>query len=195
MKNIKSNARIFEVRQSLLPLAVRNGKCVFDVGFFEYLIKISKIQDSKNSRSHFAPPTSRISNSGQIAVVLLLFVLVALTIGLTVTQRSLTNISTSSQTEQVSRAFSAAEAGLERSLNQTPVIGPSPAPGSQDLPLSGAGSLNNQSSTQVKVVTSLPNSNQQALEYPPVGKDTFAQFWIANPNTLAASNLTAINVY
>jgi Tfp pilus assembly protein PilX len=135
-----------------------------------------------------------MNQTGQVAVVLLLFILVALTIGLTVTQRSLSSINTSSQSEQVSRAFTAAEAGLERSLNQTAVIGPSPAPGAQDLPLSGSGSLNNNSSTQVKVVTNLPRPTQ-ALEYPPIGKDTFAQFWIADPSTLAASNLTGVNIY
>ena len=59
------------------------------------------------------------SQSGQIVIILLLLMLVILSIGLAVTQRTITNVSTSSQTEQSSRAFSAAEAGLEVQFRET----------------------------------------------------------------------------
>lgn len=138
---------------------------------------------SVEGKNGHEPINQLINNQfGQIAVVLLLFVLVALAIGLAVTQRSLTNITTSSQTEQASRAFSAAEAGIEYSINQVAVTGRSTT---QTI---GASELNNQSQAKTKVVTRLPKSAAdlgqtigQALEYPPIGKDAFAQFWLANP--------------
>jgi len=118
--------------------------------------------------------------NGQVAIILLLFMLVALTIGLAATQRSLTNISTSSQTEQSSRAFSAAEAGLQRSISAVdPVILPPPAvpPTAPDIQES---ELGNGANASVNVVTDLPRSGE-ALEYPPIGRDTIAQFWLADP--------------
>lgn len=54
---------------------------------------------------------------GQIVLVLILVMTVALAIGIAVIQRSLSDISTASKVEQSSRAFSAAEAGIEQALN------------------------------------------------------------------------------
>lgn len=108
--------------------------------------------------------------SGQIVVVLLLTILVGLSIGLVVTQRTITDVTTSTQTEQSSRAFSAAEAGLERALSGTDNV-------QFDL-------TENNSSAKVEVNASLPNSGQ-ALEYlKPIDKGTTAQFWLANPDDL-----------
>ena len=55
-----------------------------------------------------------MKESGQIIIVLLLMMLVGLSIGLVVTQRSVTDVSVSTQSEQSQRAFSAAEAGIEK---------------------------------------------------------------------------------
>jgi Tfp pilus assembly protein PilX len=110
---------------------------------------------------------------GQIVILLLLTMLVALSIGLVVTQRSLTDLSTSTQSEQASRAFSAAEAGLERSLTEA-----------ENLTVQGAipeGQLNNQAKADYKATDYLPNRLNQALEYPPLGKESVAQFWLSNP--------------
>lgn len=110
------------------------------------------------------------NKKGQIVIVLLLTMLVALAIGLTITQRSITDIATSTQTEQSSRAFSAAEAGIEKALK------------AGDLPLNiPSFDLGNQSKAEVKVADSLPRP-KQALEFPPIGKDQVAQFWLANIN-------------
>lgn len=57
-------------------------------------------------------------NKGQTIVILLLVMVVGLTIGLSMVNRSLTDIKISQQTEQSQRAFSAAEAGLEDALSQ-----------------------------------------------------------------------------
>jgi type II secretory pathway pseudopilin PulG len=55
-------------------------------------------------------------NSGQALLIVLLIMAVALTVGLAVTSRTVTDIEISEQTEEASRAFSAAEAGIEEAL-------------------------------------------------------------------------------
>lgn len=53
---------------------------------------------------------------GQILLIIILVMTVALTIGLSVATRTITNIRTSADEENSQRAFSAAEAGIEQSL-------------------------------------------------------------------------------
>ncbi|MBI2011559.1 pilus assembly PilX N-terminal domain-containing protein [Candidatus Daviesbacteria bacterium] len=107
------------------------------------------------------------NQKGQVVIILLLVMLVALTIGLSIVQNSINDIASSTKTEQSSRAFSAAEAGIEKALlTQTNVA---------------SFSLGNESSATVLVNNNLPLSNQ-GLEYPPIGKLDFAHFWLADPN-------------
>ena len=56
------------------------------------------------------------SASGQILVLVLLVVLVALTIGLSIASRTLSTLRNTAELDQSNRAFSAAEAGIERAL-------------------------------------------------------------------------------
>lgn len=107
---------------------------------------------------------------GQIVLILLLVITVSLGIGLAVIQRSLTDISTASNVELSSRAFSAAEAGIERALNGN---------------TSGitVGETGNNSSATLADSGLLPAANQ-ALEYPPLSKEDTAQFWLANLDNL-----------
>jgi hypothetical protein len=66
------------------------------------------------------PPSSlsqgRRSEGGQVLLVILLIMAVALTIGLAVTSRTVTDIEISEGSEEAARAFSAAEAGIEEAL-------------------------------------------------------------------------------
>lgn len=110
---------------------------------------------------------------GQIILILLLVMTVALGIGLSIIQRSLTDISTSTKVEQSQRAFSAAEAGIERALSIGATT-PFTLPPSQ---------LQNLASVDVAVQSNLPLINQ-ALEYPPIGKEDIAHVWLADPDTL-----------
>lgn len=55
-------------------------------------------------------------SSGQALLIILLIMAVALTIGLSIISRSITDIKISQQTEEAARAFSAAEAGIEEAL-------------------------------------------------------------------------------
>ena len=63
-------------------------------------------------------------NKGQIVLILVLITVVGLTIGLSLISRTITDIRISSQIEQSSRAFSAAEAGIETALRGNVEIGP-----------------------------------------------------------------------
>lgn len=55
--------------------------------------------------------------SGQVLILVLLTVIVVLTIGLSVASRNITNLRTTTQTEQSQRAFTAAEGGIEDVLS------------------------------------------------------------------------------
>ena len=54
--------------------------------------------------------------SGQVVLIIVLLTMVGLTIGLSLISRTVTDVRISSQIEQSSRAFSAAEAGVETAL-------------------------------------------------------------------------------
>src|SRR3989344_5511027 len=97
--------------------------------------------------------------SGQVILILLLIMTVALGIGLSLVQRSLGDISTSIKVEQSSRAFSAAEAGIESAIKGN---------------LTGVNFPDAKSSATV--VSTVPELGQ-ALEYPPIGKEEIAHFW------------------
>lgn len=103
---------------------------------------------------------------GQVIIILLLIILVSLSIGLVVVQNSLTDVSTSTKTEYSSRAFSAAEAGLERALLLTGDVA--------NL------DLGNDANADVVARLDLPQG-PEALEYPPITRADFAHFWFENP--------------
>lgn len=109
---------------------------------------------------------NNINESGQILIALVLTLLTILTIGLIVIQRSTTDISTSTQNDQASRAFSAAEAGIEQALQANTTI-----------PLQN--SLSNNASFVVSPSARLPLPGQ-AFEYFATTRGEVAQVWLAN---------------
>lgn len=116
---------------------------------------------------------------GQVVIILLLVMLVALSVGLAITQRSITNVTTSTQNEQSTKAFSAAEAGIETAFQGC-------NPGQYDcMPIQPI-TLNNQSSANVLISPPLPNPKLwptygDALEWPAISKEEVAQIWLSNP--------------
>lgn len=110
--------------------------------------------------------------AGQTIIILLLAMLVALTIGLSLVQSSISDLANSTKVEQSSRAFSAAEAGIEQALAD-----------SSNTTVSST-VTGNQSNATVTVTEDLPPSNVDALEYPPVGRADLAHFWLASPTDL-----------
>lgn len=112
----------------------------------------------------------KLDNKGQLILALILVMMVGLGIGLSVVQRSLVDVSTSSKVEQSSRAFSAAEAGIERALQ----LGSTTVNFNENL--SKADVLDS------GLIPRIPASNvrQSPLEYPPLSKEDIAQVWLAD---------------
>lgn len=111
---------------------------------------------------------------GQVILVLVLVMTVALAIGISVVQRSLSDVSTSTKVEESSRAFSAAEAGIEKILA---------------CPTCGLVTdfTENQSSARVTSNDLLPatapsGTRQDPFEYPlnPLSKEEVGQIWLAD---------------
>lgn len=118
---------------------------------------------------------------GQVVVILLLIMMVVLAIGLAAVTRSINEVSTSTKTEQTSRAFSAAEAGLEKIIQEF---------GNKNT---GIITLGNNSSFSATSEDNLPD---KAFESPNAGKDTFAQIWLANPSDLSqVYSATSFEIY
>lgn len=121
------------------------------------------------------------SEQGQVILILILVMTVALAIGISVIQRSLSDISTSSKVEQSSRAFSAAEAGIEKALN---------CPTCETTTVEFAENQSRATVTAENRVPAIPAGfgGQQALfECPPsdprLAKEDIAQIWLADPNS------------
>ncbi len=104
--------------------------------------------------------------------MLILVMTVALAIGLSVVQKSLTDVSTSTKVEESSRAFSAAEAGIEKALQV-------------DSPIASPVALGNEATIKGVEKSAIPavpdvGSRQIALEYPPLSREETAQVWLAD---------------
>lgn len=121
------------------------------------------------------------NQSGQTLLILLLSTLVALTIGLAITQRSLTDVSNSTKVEQSSRAFSAAEAGIEKIYN--PNISAAVTGNIADDELGNSATANAYSTGPIPI-RGVAGGRQPGLEYPPIDKTAYAQFWLANPDQI-----------
>ncbi len=112
--------------------------------------------------------------SGQVVIILLLIMLVALSAILSLSQRALNNVTSSTQNEQSSRAFSAAEAGIQRAIQLC-------TPG-QACTVPSVAPFQNQASTNLSISNPLPPAGT-ALEYPPREKEDIIQFWFADPSS------------
>lgn len=108
---------------------------------------------------------------GQTILILVLVMTVALAIGISVTQRSLSDISTSTKVEQSSRAFSAAEAGIDKAIQNNTAI-------TTSIPLG-----NNSAIASVTVNENVPGPGE-AFEYPSLQKEEMAHVWLADPDDL-----------
>lgn len=121
------------------------------------------------------------NQDGQVIIILVLIMLVVLAVGLSIAQRSTTNVAISTVTENTSRAFAAAEAGVERALLNNSVsnncIGFFISP-----PEFGNGS-------EARVICPTPPAAVSGIIPGPRGvlgvgqinKTQFAQVWLADP--------------
>lgn len=97
------------------------------------------------------PFNKKSTQSGQILLIVVLSIVVALTIGLSIASRTISNLRISKQNEESQRAFQAAEAGLERATRQLYTQGITEIPGE----------LGNNAQFDVKIETR--SSNQMVL--------------------------------
>lgn len=119
--------------------------------------------------------------SGQIILMLILVMTVALAIGLSIVQKSLTDVSTSTKVEESQRAFSAAEAGIEKALggDLSPVLFQETASQAQAQDMG------------LQPVIPSPNPEppvyhrQDPLEYPPLSKEEVAHVWLSDLNSIS----------
>ncbi len=117
-----------------------------------------------------------MNNKGQVILLLILVMTVALAIGLSVVQKSLVDVSTASKVEQSSRAFSAAEAGIEKTL-----LYPTGSCGAAcNINFSDNSSTATVSDVPSKPAPALSGHQQEALEFPPLAKEDVAQVWLAD---------------
>lgn len=107
-------------------------------------------------------------------MALILIMSVALAIGLSIIQKSLVDISTATKVEQSSKAFSAAEAGIEQALRGE--LNASP-----NFPETDSSAFV-QSTARLPLTAISPNP-QVGLEYPPLAKEEVAHVWLADPDS------------
>lgn len=113
--------------------------------------------------------------AGQIVLALILIMTVALAIGVSLIQKSLVDVSISSKIEASQRAFSAAEAGIEKALRGD----------TSGVSLSETGNLSYatvQGGT-LYPATAVSPSQQDGIEFASLSKEEFAHIWLANPSS------------
>lgn len=112
------------------------------------------------------------NDKGQVLVLLIVIITVALATGLSIIQKSVSDIATASKIEQSSRAFSAAEAGIERALqgDSDPNV---------SFPSNNSQAVVSDQGLQPPVAES--GTQQEPLEYPPLAKEDVVQVWLADP--------------
>lgn len=108
---------------------------------------------------------------GQLILILILVMAVGLAIGLSVIQKSLINVSTSTKVEQSSKAFSAAEAGIENVLTG----------GNSTVNFSDTGASAIVIGDSTWIPAPVSSGQQSVLEFPPLSKEEVAQVWLADP--------------
>ncbi|MBI2017859.1 pilus assembly PilX N-terminal domain-containing protein [Candidatus Daviesbacteria bacterium] len=118
-----------------------------------------------------------MSKKGQLILTLILVMSVALAVGLSIIQKSLVDISTSTKVEQSSRAFSAAEAGIEKALQV----------GTTSVEFENKSKADVVDSNLIPCVpgssSTCPPGQQAPLEFPPLSKEEIAQVWLADYNS------------
>lgn len=118
--------------------------------------------------------------SGQMLLVVVLTMIVALTVGLSIVSRTITNLKISRQNEESQRAFQAAEAGIEQALQ------------------SSAGSSTLEFGNNAKYTTSI--TNPQGTEFllnggESVEQDVGLDIWLSDYPTYANPITGSVTIY
>ena len=124
-----------------------------------------------------------MKKNGQVLLILILLMTAGLAIGITIISRSLSDISTSSKVEQSNRAFSAAEAAVEKALRNdfSPVNFSDPGGLSVNATLIDSGPL--------------PGPNKPFFYDDQQSKEKIIHVWLCDPATLTICYTGFLNVY
>lgn len=129
---------------------------------------------------NFSPSYQR----GQVLLIIILVMVVALTIGLSVVSRSIVNLRTTEEEENSQKAFSAAEAGIERLINSS----------AESLTLSDE--VGTDASFNAKITSYAKNSNSFLVyNYNLIPKDDGADIWLSNYPTYTSPLNAQVTVY
>lgn len=120
------------------------------------------------------------SSSGQVILIILLVMTVGITIGLSLVSRTVSDIKISSQIADSSKAFSAAEAGIEAALKGANVGG------TADLTLGGANAT--------YLVSDAGNSDQPYTIYN-VAAGNSQTIWLTDHNSSGGIEMPPLDVY
>lgn len=114
----------------------------------------------------------KLEEKGQLIIMLVLVMTIGLAIGLSIIQKSLTDVSTATKVEQSSRAYSAAEAGIEKALKGD----------NDDVTSSYTGNDSKASITDTGLQPSPQSGSdpQSPIEYQSLSKEDLAQVWLAS---------------
>lgn len=115
------------------------------------------------------------TTKGQVLLIVVLTTIVALTVGLTIVSRTITNLKMSKQNEESQRAFQAAEAGIEQALKTARDANPS----------SSTQSFSNSSGSDTKTTVISADSGKNILlnNGEPVDQDSGMDVWLSTyPN-------------
>ncbi len=138
------------------------------------------------------------NQQGQTVEIILLVMVVVLTIGLSITARSITDLRLASTTEQSARAFSAAEAGIEEALRRglsTQPSGSNPSFGSgasytySVSPLGGAGYVPDKPIQQDTVIQL--NLNMTGVSNPATALNLY---WVDKSNSAEITNPASLEI-
>lgn len=112
--------------------------------------------------------------NGQTLLIIVLIMVVSLTVGLAVVSRSITSVKTSTEEENSQRAFSAAEAGVEKAikLNMNFDIGVTPVIADSPVELGSTTKIKNVTITKVSGSSFLVNGSEI------VQRDDGADVWL-----------------
>lgn len=116
---------------------------------------------------------------GQVLLIVVLVMVTALTVGLSVAARTITNIRSAEDSQSSERAFTAAEAGLEQSLTE-------------NKNMSGSFGGNSTYQTVIKTVSGTEFAINNGS---PVLKDDSADIWLSNYPTYANPWTGSLTIY
>ena len=163
-----------------------------------------KTLNSQFSRPQvWASPILNSNQSGQILIIILLVLVVGISIVLSLSARSLTDIRTTTSTEQSNRAYFAAEAGIERALQQIKdggIVGTTDIVGNNS-PLSNAATYTGQieitgGSAEAFAFDALKDQSIQVNLKPNINQSTFSanDFGLSRTD-VSGNNSGRITVY